>query len=321
MKLKLKLALILAGCCLAPAAALSQTYPNKPITIIMPGAAGSANDNVVRIIGNRLSERLKQPVIIENRAGGNLQIGVEHFLKQKPDGYTLLFTTNTSHAGNPSLYKTLRYDPIKDFTPIIRVGQIPFVIAVNNNLPARNLAEFIGYARANPGKVSFGSANSGSLVAGSTLAARAKLEMVNVPYKDSNQTLTDLIGGHLHMYPIDFVTGTPSIKGGKIRALAVTSPRSSSLLPGVPPVSDTFPGFDVISWNGFFGHASTPRPIIDFLAAEVSSILAEPATRDALASRGLELMQSSSPEEFGQYVRDQIVLWARLIKQAGIEPE
>ncbi len=301
--------------------ALAQTYPTKPVTLLVPFAAGSATDSAARIVGQKLGERLGQPVLVENRPGANGQIGAEYVAKAKPDGYTLFMTTNTTHSANPTLYKSLRYDPIKDFTPIVRTGELPFVLTVNPALPVKNLKELIEYARANPGKISYATPNSTSIVASETIKRLAQLDIVGVQYKASPQALTDLIGGQLEMYVIDFGTGLPSIKSGKIRPLAVTPARGSKLLPNVPPIAQTLPGFDLTSWNGIFGPAGLPKPIVDRISTDVQAVLAEKEVQEKLAVLGFEVWPSKSPEEFAKYVDDQLVYWSRLIKQAGIQPE
>jgi tripartite-type tricarboxylate transporter receptor subunit TctC len=318
----MKLAAFAATLVLAGAtAALADTYPTKPITLIIPFAAGSGTDNVGRIVTQRLAERLKQPVVIENKPGANGQIAAEIVKNAKPDGYTLFMTTNTSQSANPSLYKSLRYDPIKDFTPIVRTGELPFAVAVNNDLPIKSLKELIDYAKTNPGKISYGTPNSTSLVASETLRREAKLDIVGIPYKSSPQALTDLIGGQLQMYVVDFGSGMTMLKAGRVRPIAVTPARGSKIFPNLPPVASAVPGFDLTSWNGIFGPAGVPKDIVDRLSTEVQAVLADKEVQDKLAAAGFEVWPSRNPEEFAKYVADQLALWTRLIKNAGIEPQ
>lgn len=309
--------LVLAGA----TTALAQDYPTRPITLVIPFAAGSGTDNVGRIVSQGLSTRLKQPVVIENKPGANGQIAAETVKNAKPDGYTLFMTTNTSHSANPSLYKTLRYDPIKDFTPIVRTGELPFAVAVNNDLPIKTLQELITYAKANPGKISYGTPNSTSLVASETLRREAKLDIVGIPYKSSPQALTDLIAGQLQMYVVDFGSGMAMLKAGRVRPIAVTPARGSKIFPDLPPVASAVPGFDLTSWNGIFGPAGVPKDIVDRLSTEVQAVLADKDVQEKLAGAGFEVWPSKSPEEFTKYVADQLALWTRLIKNAGIEPQ
>jgi tripartite-type tricarboxylate transporter receptor subunit TctC len=298
-----------------------EAWPSKPISLIVPFAAGSGTDSVARVIAQKLSERLKQQVVVDNKAGASAQIGAEFVSKAKADGYTLLMTTNTSHSANPSLFKTLRYDPIKDFTPIVRTGDLPFALVVNASSPIKTVKDLIENARANPGKFSYATPNSTSLVSSETIRVMAKIDILGIPYKSSPQALTDLIGGQVQMYVVDFGSGLPSMKAGKVRVLASMAAKRSSILPEVPPMADTLPGFDLISWNGIFGPAALPRPIVERLANEIQALLAEKDVQEKLANIGFEVSPSKSPEEFSKYVSDQLALWSRLIRQANIQPE
>jgi tripartite-type tricarboxylate transporter receptor subunit TctC len=311
-------ALLLAA---ATHASAEDTYPSKPITLVIPFAAGSGTDNVGRIVAQKLSDRLKRPVLVENRAGANGQIAAEAVAKAKPDGYTLFMTTNTTHSANPSLYKSLRYDPIKDFTPIARTGELPFAVAVNNDLPVRSVKELIEYAKANPGKLHYGTPNSTSLVASETLKKQAKIDIVGVPYKASPQALTDLISNQIQLYVVDFGSSMGMLKANRVRTIAVTPARGSKLLPDTPPVAATIPGFDLTSWNGVFGPAGMSKKIVDRLSAEVNAVLADKEVQEKLASAGFEVWPSRNPREFATYVNDQLALWTRLIGAAGIQPE
>ncbi|HET7728920.1 MAG TPA: tripartite tricarboxylate transporter substrate binding protein [Usitatibacter sp.] len=317
----LKAIAALAAALAAHGAAAQDAWPTKPITLVIPFAAGSGTDNVGRIVSQRLAERLRQPVVVENRAGANGQIAAEYVKNAKPDGYTLFMTTNTSHSANPSLYKSLRYDPIRDFTPIVRTGELPFAVAVNNDLPVKSVKELIDYARANPGKISYGTPNSTSLVASETLKNQAKIEIVGIPYKSSPQALTDLIGNQIQLYVVDFGSGGAMLKANRVRPIAVTPARGSRILPNVPPVADTIPGFDLTSWNGIFGPAGMPQEIVKRLSDEVNAVLAEKEVQEKLAGAGFEVWPSKDPAEFARYVSDQLALWTRLIKAAGIQPE
>jgi tripartite-type tricarboxylate transporter receptor subunit TctC len=313
------LALAWLACIASPA--FAQVYPANPITLIVPFAAGSGTDGVARVIAEQLSERVKQPVLVENKPGANAQIGAEFVAKAAADGYTLFMTTNTSHSANPSLYKSLRYDPIKDFTPIVRTGELPFALTVNPALPVKSVQDLIEYAKKNPGKLSYATPNSTSLVASETLKFMAKIEIVGVPYKSSPQALTDLVGGQLEMYVVDCGSGLSMIKSGKVRTLGVTPARGSKILPGVPPIAQALPGFDLTSWNGIFGPANLPQPIVARINIEMQAILGEKEVEDKLANVGFEVWPSKTPDEFAKYVSDQLASWAKLIKQAGIQPE
>jgi tripartite-type tricarboxylate transporter receptor subunit TctC len=306
---------------LACAGAAAQAYPERPITLVVPFAAGSGTDAVARVVAQKLGERLKQPVVIDNRAGANAQIGVEYAAKAAPDGYTLLMATATSHSANPWMYKTLRYDPLRDFTPIGRTGILPFVLAVKPSLPVRSVRELIDYARARPGQVSFASPNSTSMLAAEALGKIANVQLINVAYKSAPQALTDILAGHIDMYVVDFAVGLPSIRSGKLRPLGMANARRSPLLPDVPTLADTLPGFDLNPWNGIFGPANLPKPIADRLAAELQVVLRDKDTQDKFAALGFDVNPTKSPQEFGKYVADQLAYWGRMIKLAGVQPE
>ena len=313
----------LAGLCMLALALPSQaqTWPSSPITLVIPFAAGSGTDSVARTVAQKLSERLKQPVLVDPKPGASAQIAAEFVAKAKPDGYTLFMSTNTAHSSNPSLFNKLRYEPIKDFTPIARVGELPFAIAVNTALPVKTVKELIDYARANPGKLSYGTPNSTSLVAMETIKRIAGVDIVGIPYKASSQALTDLIGGQIQIYPIDFGSGLAMLKSDKIRPIGVTTANASTLLPGVPPVGQTVQGFNMTSWNGILAPAGLPRPIVDRINAELQSILADKEVQDRLAGIGFEIWPTKTPEEFGKYLVDQLTNWTVLIQQAGIKAE
>ena len=313
------LALLLAAVAAAPAAA--QGYPSAPVTLVVPFAAGSGTDAVARTVAQKLSERLKQPVVVDNKPGASAQLGAQFVAKAKPDGYTLFMTTNTSHSANPSLFRSLSYDPVKDFTPITRVGELPFALAVHPSVPARTMQELIDHARANPGKLSYATPNSTSLVAMESIKRIADVSMQAVPYKSSPQAMTDLIGGVVQVYVVDFGSGMSMLKSDRIRTLGVTTAQESRILPGVPPIGRTVRGFDLTSWNGIFGPAGLPRPVVDRLNAEMQVVLADKEVQDKLAGLGFEVWPTRTPDEFGKYVADQLVHWTRLIQQAGIKPE
>ena len=296
-------------------------YPSQPITLVVPFAAGSGTDGVARTVAQKWAERLKQPVLVDNKPGASAQIAAALVAKAKPDGYTLFMTTNTSHSANPHLFTKLSYDPVKDFTPVARVGELPFALAVNPKLPVTNLAELIAYAKANPGKLSYATPNSTSLVASETIKHIAGVDMLGVPYKSSPQAMTDLIGGQIQVYVADLGSGGAMLRSDKVRPLAITTAQPSKLLPGVPPVARTLPGFDLTSWNGIFAPAATPRPVVDKLNAELQAVLADKDVQEKLAALGFEIWPSKTPDEFAQYVKDQLAHWGTLIRQAGIKPE
>jgi tripartite-type tricarboxylate transporter receptor subunit TctC len=300
---------------------LAQSYPSRPVSLVVPFAAGSGTDVVARIVAKKLGERLNQTVIVDNKPGASAQIATNFVANAKPDGYTLLMTTNTGHSANPSLFKQLSYDPIKGFTPITLVGELPFAVVVNNKLPVKNMKEFVEYAKGNPKKLSYGTPNSTSLVASETIKRLAGIDLLSVPYKSSPQAMTDLIGGQIDFYIVDFGSGMAMMKADKVKTLAVTTKAPSALLPGVPPVAQTINGFDLTSWNGIFGPANLPTPIVDQLNTEILAVLADKDVQKQLTQQGFQVGPSASPREFADYVERQLVHWRTLIKQAGIQPE
>lgn len=314
------LALSLIGALFATAAA-AQSYPAGPITLVVPFAAGSGTDAVARVVAKSLGERLHQQVLVDNRAGASGQLAAQFVASAKPDGYTLLMTTNTTHSANPSLFRKLRYDPIKDFTPIVRVGELPFALVVNLELPVKTLPELIALAKSKPGKLSYGTPNSTSLVASETIKRLAGIDVIGIPYKSSPQALTELIGGNTDMYVVDLGSGGAMIKAHKVRALATTNANGSKNLPGVPSIGQTLKGFDLTSWNGILGPAGMPRPIVDKLNTEIQAVLADKGVQEQLLQIGFEVWPSKSPEEFAKYLGEQLNHWTALIKQAGIQPE
>ena len=265
--------------------------------------------------------RLNQPVLVDNKAGANGQIAAVHVAKAKPDGYTLFMTTNTTHSANPSLVANLKYDPIRDFTPIARVGELPFALVVNQNDPAKTLREWIDNIKRNPGKYSYATPNSTSLLTSETIKRIAGLDIVGVPYKSSPQALTDLMGGSVHMYVVDLGSGMGMIKAGNVKVLGVTTKDPLNSLPNIPPIAREVPGFDLTSWNGIFGPAGMPKAVVDKINAELQATLADGEVQEGLKKLGFEVWPSKTPEEFSRYVSDQLAHWGSLIRQAGMKPE
>lgn len=314
-------ALTLVASLLAAGAAIGQSYPSAPVTMVVPFAAGSGTDAVARIVARKLGERLKQPVLIDNRAGANAQIAAQFVAKAKPDGYTLFMTTNTSHSANPSLIANLKYDPIKDFTPVARVGELPFALVVGKNDPAKTLKGWIEQVKAHPGKFSYATPNSTSLVASETIKRILGLDVVAIPYKSSPQALTDLIGGSVQMYVVDLGSGMGMINSGSVRVLGVTTKEPLKSMPDAVPIVKEVPGFDLTSWNGIFGPAGMAKPVVDKLNQELQEVLADREVQKSLAQLGFETWPTRTPEEFAKYVADQLAHWSTLVKQAGIRAE
>lgn len=309
-----------AALLLGPTNASAQNYPTRAVKVVLPFAAGSPTDAVLRIITAPLSKRLGQPVIIDNKPGATGMLGTDFAAKAQPDGYTLLFGTNTTQVANKYFFKSLPYDGERDFAAIAVVGGVPHALVVNPSLPVNSVQELIAYAKSNPGKVSFPYANSTTRITGSTFRVMTQSKLLEVPYKIYGQAVTDLLGGQTQMMFIDFATGLPHIRAGKLKALAIT-PERSTKLPGVPAMKEALPDFEIGNWNGLFAPAGTPRDIVDRLNRELTAVLATPEVQQQIDGLGYELLKPMSPEEFGKYIRDEGLHYAKLAKSAGIEPE
>lgn len=306
---------------LAAPVAQADTFPSKPIKLVVPFAAGSGTDAVARLTAKHLGDALGQAVLVENKPGANGTIAAEYVAKAAPDGYTLFMTTNTTHSANPSLMKQLRYDPVKDFTPVSRMGNLPFMLVVSPSLPVKTLPEFIAYAKAHPG-MSYGSGNSTGIVSGATLARMAGLKLLHVPYKSTPPAMTDVIGGQIQMMFVDFAAGIANVRAGKLRALGVTTAQPSELLPDVPPLASVpeLKGFDITSWNGVFAPAGTPAPVVERINKELVAIVSNKQIAQQFYAFGFEPF-GSTPAELGKFVVAELGKWSRLVKDAGIQPE
>jgi tripartite-type tricarboxylate transporter receptor subunit TctC len=313
-------AIALAGAVLA-GPALAQGYPTRNITLVLPFAAGSGTDTTTRLIAAEVGKALGQQLVVDNKPGANGMLAATHAARSAPDGYTLFVTTNTTHSANPSLMKQLTYDPVKDFTPIARTGNLPFMLVINPDIPAKTVQELTAYGKANPGKLTYASGSSAAIVMGATYARRIGQDLLHVPYKSSPPALTDVIGGRVSMMFIDIPTGLPLVAAGKLRGLAVTTKDRSSLLPDMPSMQEAgVPDFDITSWQGWFGPANMPKDIVTKLNAEVRKVIENPDIKKQLGERGMDAF-SGTPEQLAKFVDEQLVLWTRLIKDAGIEPE
>jgi tripartite-type tricarboxylate transporter receptor subunit TctC len=314
-------ALPLAAALMSGAALAQQTYPTRTITLVLPFAAGSGTDTTTRIISQHLGAALGVGIVVDNKPGANGMIAATYVARAAPDGYTLFVTTNTTHSANPYLLKTLSYDPVKDFTPIARTGDLPFMLVVNPELPAKTVGELVAYGKANPGKLTYASGSSSSIVSGATFAYNAKIDMLHVPYKSSPPALNDVIGGRVSMMFIDILTGLPHVNGGALRALAVTTKDRSPLVSNLPSMQEAgVPDFDITSWQGYFGPAGLPKEIVTKLNAEIRKIVEKPEIKAQLATLGMDAF-SGTPDELAVFVKDQLVLWEKLITNAGIEKQ
>jgi tripartite-type tricarboxylate transporter receptor subunit TctC len=292
-----------------------------PLKIVLPFGPGSGTDVYARMVAQHLSTALGVTAVIDNKPGANGVLAAEAVARAKPDGSTLLFTTNTTHAANPHLVKELRYDPVKDFAPISKMGNLTFFVLVPAASPYRTLAELVDAARRAPKTISYGAANSFGMVSGSKLGKTANVEFLRVPYKSSPQITTDLLGGQIHFAFVDMAAAAPLVKSGKMRALAVLSDKRFPSLPDVPTMTEAgYPGFNVVAWFGMFAPAGTPQPIVNRINRELVAVLNRPDLREKGAELGIDIF-GSSPRELDEYVKSQIALWGQFTAEAGLKPE
>jgi tripartite-type tricarboxylate transporter receptor subunit TctC len=263
---------------------------------------------------------LGQPMVVENKAGAQGAIAAAEVAKAAPDGYTLMVTTNTPQAANVSLFKKLQYDPVKDFAPITRFGTTAFMLMVKPDFPAKSLKEFLAHVGKQPGKLSAGYGSSGSQVSLAMLKQLGKLDVVEVPYKGIPQTITDTMGGSLHFTFVDLANALAQQKGGKLRGLAVTSSKRSSLAPELPAIAEELPGYEIIAWFGLVAPAKTPEPVVQRLNDVLMKALARPDVKEKFGTIGADVAPMN-PAEFGKFIQSEVAHWAKLVKLAGIQPE
>jgi tripartite-type tricarboxylate transporter receptor subunit TctC len=303
---------------LAASSARGQDYPNKPIRLVAPFSPGGATDVLARIVGQKINERMGQAVVIENRVGAGGNIGAELVAKAAPDGYTLLMG-GVPHAIGASLYTKLGYDMAKDLSAIAEVASFPSMIVLHPSLPAKSVKELIALAKAKPGQLNFGSAGNGSPnhLALELFDTMAGVKMVHIPYKGAGQVVGDLLAGQLQLASMGFPIAMPHVQSGKLRAIALTGATRSPLLPHIPTVAEAgLAGFDVTSWYGVFGPAALPREIINRLNSEIGSAITAPELKERLTALGAE-PSIKSPDQFARYVREEIVKWAKVVRESG----
>jgi len=300
-------------------AALAQTYPSKPIRLIIPWASGGPAEALAREITSKMSPALGEPIVIESRAGANGEIGTAAVARAAPDGYTILLSHLGPTAISPALHKDLPYDPVKDFAPISQVVAGPTLLVVRNDLPVKSVQELIDYAKANPGKLSYGSVGVGSTthLAGEMLNMAAGIETVHIPYKGSTPILVDLMGGRLAFAFVGISGSLAQARAGQIRAIAISTLKRSPSAPDIPAVAETLPGFELNSWYGMMAPAGTPRPIIERLNHELVRALQMPDVVEWMKKNGLD-PAPTTPEEHAAYIESEIAKWAKAVKAAKI---
>lgn len=308
-----------AWICCPPA--LAQSYPSKQIRIVVPFPAGGPSDLAARLVSQRLSASLGQPVIVDNRAGGSGTVGTDHVAKSSPDGYSLVMASVGLLAIAPSLYAKLPYDPAKEFAPITNVLGGPSVLTVHPSLPANNVKELVALARSRPGQINYASAGVGGIthLNGELFKFRANANIVHIPYKGNATMMPELIGGLVHTSFVTIAESLPFVRDGKLRALAVTGLKRSAVAPQVPTVDESgLPGFESLNWNGILAPAGTPHEIVAQLNREIAKIVRSPELKQRIEGQGNELIGDSS-EAFAAYIRKETEKWSNVIKQAGIK--
>jgi tripartite-type tricarboxylate transporter receptor subunit TctC len=317
------LVLLAAVCALGGWPAQAQTYPEKPIHLVIPFAAGGPADVIGRIVGLKLSEALKQPVIADNRVGATGSIAAEYVAKSAPDGYTLFISSSSVMAANPVLGSKLPYDPIRDYAPIALTGTLENVLVVHPSVPAKTVGELIAYAKANPDKLSYSSSGIGSTyhMGAALFCAQTGIQMVHVPYKGAAPAALDLLAGNVQVMFDNIASALPNIRAGKVRALGIASLKRSPELPDLPTISESgVPGYETTIWLALYAPAKTPKPIITVLNQTVVRFMASPEVQGLFAKQGMSAV-SSSPEDLLAYNRSELVKWAKVAKDAGIKAE
>jgi len=312
-------ALIALGGLLAAGATLAAGYPDKPITVINPWTSGGPADTVARPVLQKLSERLGQPIIMENKSGANGVIGCAFVARAAPDGYTLLF----SHVGpitiSPAVQKDMPYDSVRDFKPITQIVSAPTVLLVRPSLPIHNLKELVDYARANPGKLSYGSVGPGSTthLAGEILSTMADIKLLHVPYKGAAPVVNDMLGGSIDMSFLNIAGAISYVKSGQLRAIGVTTLKRSPLLPDLPTIAETYPGFEVNSWYGMMAPAKTPDDIVEMLQKQVAEIIRSPDIVELFARNGLT-PEGTTPAQYTEQIKTDLARWRNVVQTSGL---
>lgn len=313
--------LLLAALAFSAAATAQGRFPDRPITFVVPFAAGSATDQLARALGHSLTEQTRQQVLIENRAGASGMLAAQAAARAPADGHTVLITTNTTHAANEHLFRRLPYDPVRDFAPVTGLGKGGQVLVVRADAPFRTVADLVTRARQQPGKLSFGSGSSSSRVAGEMLKQLAGIDVLHVPYRSNPLALTDLIGGHIDFMVTDTATGLPLVRAGQLRALGVSTSRRIPLLPEVPTIDEAgVRGYDMGFWFAAYVPTGTPQPVVVRLNELLHSAVRSATARSFFDTSGVEAWVSS-PDELARFQVAETQKWGRVIRAAGIEPE
>jgi len=305
--------------CALAFAANAQPWPSKPIKMVVPFSAGGSTDTVARIIAEKLTTRLAQPVVVENKAGAGGSLGSDFVAKQPADGYTYLVGTSSTMAIAPWVYTRLPYNPTRDFTPVTLLGIADIIVVVHASVPIRNTAELLAYAKANPGKLTFASGGNGSIshLLGEYFKSMARVDMLHVPYKGDAQMVTDMLGGQVNLAFGTAVAWLPHVKSGKVAAVAVTNPKRSTTLTDLPTLNESgVPGYEAVQWFGIAAPTGTPAEIVQKMHGEIKAILAMPDVQKRFVELGFDVV-GNTPAEFGQFLRDENAKWKKIAEIAG----
>lgn len=321
MKSVLRIAAVTLGLMAAVHTAMADNWPSKRLTLVVPFSAGGSTDTVARILANKLAIELGQPVVVENKAGASGNIAGDYVAKSVPDGYTLFVGTSTSIA-NISLFKSIPFDIINDFTPVSQIVNTPLVLVANPSFPVDSIAGLVKYAKDNPGKVNYGSGGSGTSqhIGGATFAYMAKVNIVHVPYKGAAPAMTDVMGGTIQIMFAPLIDALPFIKSNRVKPLGLTTPKRAPQLPDVQPIATLLPGYDVATWNAIFAPAKTPREVVEKLSTAIVKVMKQPDVRKAIEDQGSEPI-GSTPEEFKKFVDNEVLVWKNLIQISGAKAD
>jgi len=308
-----------SGLVALPAAA-QNAYPGRPVTVIVPQAAGGANDAIARIVTHKMGEIMGQTFLVDNRPGAGGNVGTAQAAKAKPDGYTLVLTTNSAHVINPSIYKSTGFDPVKDFEPVGLVASAGYVLVANSAFPANSVADLIAQAKAKPGQISYASAGNGTLnhLIGEMFKRAAGVDMLHIPYKGSAGAATDVAGGQVPVSVQSLPSSLPFLQSGKIKVLGVVNEKRLASLPNAPTISETLPGFGSTPWYGLLAPAGTPKDIVAKLQAALEKTLASKDVADKLAAQGCEVL-TGNPVKFAALIKDDLPRWNKIVKDSGAQ--
>lgn len=304
----------------SPAFAQADGYPARPITIVIGSTAGSATDGLTRAVGAEITKATGQPVVVESRAGAFGGIAAQYVAQAKPDGYTFFMTTNTTQSANPHLLKKIAYDPIKDFSPVALLARGHLMLVTNPSVKAQNVAELVALAKASPGKLNYGSGSSSARVATELFQQATGTKFNYVPYKANPPAVLDLVGGQIDLMIVDLTTALPQVKAGKLRALGMSSPSRSALVPDVPAIQESLPGYEFGYWNALYAPANTPPAIVERMSGLIRNALDTPSVKQAIEKTGQEAAYMP-PTELAQFQKNELVRWGKIIQSAGIEAE